>query len=473
MFRNHVHTRHIRRMLTTAAVLPLFAVAACSSGDDGDPGGLDVLDDSTSAATSPSTTIGGATSTPEGTSGEGSAPGATACTPEQADAVGEGFDKAACVSLGADLVSPTLVDDTVWAWVDNDHVAAYDAATGAEVFRADKPKGAIGIDSIAAIEVDGEQMVAAMVAVTDPGDAVNAPSEGWQLLAWPADAAEAGSPEPAIDAFVEVTEGNADPTNSDAFWGNRGVMIDLWYLAYDATEFATYKLPLEYKLPNSEDPTPPEPYYVGTSQDVALGYIEAVDVDARNVAGFFAVDASGEELWNHLSVTPGADDVFVGYEGPTHVEAVWGAYALDITMAESGDGGEVNWYDAATGEEATPTPDELAGANIRGFDNVVITPDGTYLAFSAAEADSDVTRTFILDVASGAITRVNSENELRAESMIGTTLYATSLGAAGGGAVVDVTTGEATPMESGTAPIAVSESFGLFFSDTAFAAPRS
>ena len=50
--------------------------------------------------------------------------------------------------------------------------------------------------------------------------------------------------------------------------------------------------------------------------------------------------------------------------------SVGGDYAIDITMAESGDGGDVKWYDAATGEEATPTPDQLAGANfLLGFNN--------------------------------------------------------------------------------------------------------
>lgn len=100
----------------------------------------------------------------------------------------------------------------------------------------------------------------------------------------------------------------------------------------------------------------------------------------------------------------------------------------------------------------------------------MVTPDGKYLAFSAYNADIDATRNSILDVASGKLTRIDSENELSASSMIGTMLYVTGNGAA----VVDLTTGKATPMQSGTAPIAVSEGFGVFNAADAFVvAPTS
>lgn len=469
MANNHTNRR---RMCAAFGVLPLLA-ATCSSGDDGDGADLEILGDTTAVvATSPVTGTAGP-SAPGVTTREGSAPttpgsgsDSAACTPEQADAVGDGFDPVACVSLGA-LRSPILVDDTVWGQVES-RIAAYDASTGAQVFLSDELKGEL--DSLAVIEVDGQQLVAAMVAAKDPGDAVNAPSEGWQALAWPADAGAAGSSEPVVDILGEGSAYPVDAMNFDAHWGNRGVMVVDQYLRYGAGEFETFTVPEEYEIPESQDPTPPEPFFVGTSQDLLLAYVETVDHnqvsgEPKSFAGFFAVDAGGNELWNHLTSSP-AGDFAVGYSGPAHMRAVWGDYALDITMAESGVGGDVTWYDAATGKESAPTPDQLAGANARGFDSVMTTPDGNFLAFSAYYAPEDATRNYILDVTTGTITRVDSENELTPSAMIAMSLYTSP------GAVVDLTTGAATALQSGTAPVAVSEAFGVFnAADTVVVAP--
>lgn len=107
----------------------------------------------------------------------------------------------------------------------------------------------------------------------------------------------------------------------------------------------------------------------------------------------------------------------------------------------------------------TPTPDELAGTNVRGFEDVKVTPDGRYLAFSAPEAGKS--STVILDVASNALIPVESENKLSVTSMTGTTMYATAEDVTGA-AFVGLTTGAATALASGTAPIAVDERVGVF-----------
>jgi hypothetical protein len=435
--------RTLSRVIASAASLTLL-VAACSgeTGGNDDAGGVD------------DRTVGGEELVPE-----------ARCTAEITDTLPEGFDRESCWAV-VGLVDPVLAGDRVFA-VEFDTeqragtvVVGFDPATGEQVWQSTGLPGPV--IEFAPTEVEGEPGVAVVVTVADEGDAVTEPFDYWGYLAWPADDAGGGQSPPP----VHISTGADNVTFGDLVWTEQGLIInDEHLLRSGDDEFVA----IDHELGFPGDETA---MLVGPSGGLLLWYVMDTGLFADEspdhaIGAWRASRPDGTVAWETpIDVPSGQGEV--SDEEPVNIPALVGGYVLNILVTGGADGAyEVEWLEAATGEQAQPEPEDLAGAIARGVESDTIgitgtaawaTPDGGHLYSRWANGS------VVVDVETGVATPVESDYAIAVNGIDEDVVYGST---DNGRLTIDLATGEATPVEeSRQAPVEINDRYGVFFIPT-------
>lgn len=376
----------------------------------------------------------------------------------------EGFDPATCwVVTGP--IDPVVIGDRVFALLQDGEVpldgitaplvvAAYDAATGERVWASDPLPGPVhGLQPVA---VEGEPGIAVLADEPDEGDAVTSPSVGWGYLAWPADVdvdADGATPvEPAVHVSEPTDETTLELTT--VLWTDQGVLAGDRLLRPGADEFEPVVVdaePMEVDDTYDLDKT-----VVGVAGEVVLAYVSDIAFpaagpdDGNSYVGWRAHHLDGTTAWDAVTSFPNQGEVVISAEGPARLPIVVGDHVVTIAATdESYSDFTVAWLDAATGAEARPTPDDLAGATptggqadvIAGDIATLLSPDGRYLFAQWS------TLALVVDVEAGTVARVASDFDIRGAAIDDSALYATT---DNGSLTIDLATAEADPLPEGT-----------------------
>jgi hypothetical protein len=417
-----------RRAVALAAGIALgVTLVACGGGDDDDSSPLEQGDDDPA---------------PRGEKDDVE----NVCPADTAALLPEGFDPETCWTA-PDADEPVFVGETVFALASEPApaVVAFDVATGAQVWESEPLPSEV--TRMAAVEVDGEPGIAVLVTESDEGDAVNEPSQSWSYLAWPGDVDEESPSEPA----EHITAPTDDTSFAEVRWSDQGLLAGDQLLRPGADEFEQVNTAPEPMVMGDYDI---DESFGGVSGDVLLSYLSGVawlpdgPDNGESFVGWLARDAAGEAVWDNVisGANEGENALFA--EGPARMPVVVGDYALviaatDETYAEF----ELAWVDAATGEAAEPTADDLAGAVpvggvadvIAGEVGTLLSPDGQHLFAWWS------TLALVVDVDAGTVQRVSSDFDIVGESIDDTTVYGST---ENGSFTIDLATAEATALDA-------------------------
>jgi hypothetical protein len=453
--------RTLARTMALAAPLLLLA-GACSGGSGGDD------DDAEAGAPN------GADSEKSGGGDKEAADQGPAadvrCGREVTDTLPEDFDPETCWTL-LRAFSPVLVGDRLFGLrvTGNDDpegsgtvVVGYDLATGEKVWTSGLlPSDAAGL---AAADVDGEPGIAVLVTETDEGDAVTAETTSWGYMAWPADAETDGTGAKSADPPVHITTPYDAPTYTDLVWNDQGLIAYDALLAAGADEFTPFEREPE---PIAVGSFSLSEKLVGPSGDLVLWYVRDIAYDGTSDGavydGWQARKPDGSKAWDSITDVPASDEVVQSAGGLTGLPVLVGGYALTVTATDATNTAfEVEWLDAATGAAATPSADDLAGADALGVlgdslaSDVVaqVAPDGAHVFLSWNEV------AIVVDVEAGTATPVESDFAISAQGIDETAVYGTT---PNGALTVDLATAEATPLEDPLrGPDVVSDDYAVF-----------
>ena len=414
------------------------------------------------------------TSTPTETGGEPSAPSTStdepeepdhACTPGVAAMLPEGFDPETCWTADY-ATNPVFAGDTVFALVTDPMAAAptdgteptpslvaYEADSGKQIWASEPMPGPVS--DMAAAEVDGKPGVGILLTETDEGDALTESSESWGYYAWPGDVDEDTPTEAPVHITAPI---NPDITGSTTVvWTDQGVLAGNQLLKPGATKFVEVTVDTEPVVIGDYDL---DETFVSVSGDTFLSfatgvaYTEGGSEDGDTYNGWVARGADGAQTWDNLKGTPNTDDSLFG-EGPSQMPLVIGDYALTVIPTdEDYTDYTLAWFDAATGEPATPKPADLTGAQPIGgaaavmTNNVaaLLTPNAKYLFLYWS------TLALVIDVEAGTVTRVSSDFEITGTAIDDTTVYGRT---ENGAITIDLATATATAEKEGTEAIQV------------------
>lgn len=412
------------------AIVGALALSACG-GDDG------------------SATTDDAASTAETT--EEAAPSENACTDALVAMLPEGVDPDSCWSV-TDASNPVFVEGTAFTVVDDpaavetgepaSNLVAFDASTGEQIWASDPLPGPIS--QLAATEVDGEPGIGVVVTETDEGDAVTESSEAWGYHAWPADVDE----DTPTEAPVHLTAPTDETSSDRVVWTDQGLLAGNQLLRPGADAFEPVELDTDPILVGDYDL---DESFIGVSGDALLSYVGGVawqpggPEDGETYRGWVARSADGSQIWDTVVGTPNEGDTLFG-EGPIRLVAVVGDHVLTVIPTdETYASYQLEWLDAASGEAAQPTADDLAGSqpvgvstDVMGNDlDALLSPDGKHLFLSWS------TLALVVDVQSGEVTRVASDFEITSRAIDDTTVHAVT---ERGALTIDAATAAATPL---------------------------
>lgn len=340
-------------------------------------------------------------------------------------------------------------------------VAAYDLATGAQVWTSDPLPGEL--QDLAAVDVEGEPGVAVLVTETDDGDAVTASSRALGCVVWSADVDEGSSGEPAVH-LVGPADSEPDSTGSyppslGRRWTDQGLLAgDSLLLRPGADEFEPIADPAEPVMIGGVEL---DGSFGGVSGEgsLILSYVtdwafpsDGPD-DGNDYVGWVARDLEGATVWNRVTSSPHQGEGPDPSDAPERLPLVVGNYALTITPTGSSTDGrstalELEWLDATSGEPAQPTPEDLAGSipvgpmrDADGAKPALLSPDGRHLFVHWP------TSAAIIDVEAGTATFVASDFDMLGTAIDETDVYART---ANGAVTIDQATAEPTPIEGTT-----------------------
>lgn len=440
-----------QRLVAAACVAAL--VAACAGDDDGDP-----LD----GAGPP----GGAEGAGDGGAGRGDGGPAAelACDAGIRPRLPEGFDPDTCWAVPGPI-DPVVIGDRVFALFQDGEVpqdgitaplvvVAYDAATGERAWTSAPLPGTVR--GLHPVEVEGGPGIAVLADEPDEGDAVTSPSVGWGYLAWPADVDGPPTDEPAVHVSEPTDETSLE--FAPVLWTDQGVLAGDRLLRPGADAFEPVVVdaePMEVDETYDLDET-----VVGVAGEVVLAHVSDIAFpaggpdDGNSYVGWRAHHLDGTTAWDAVTSFPNQGDIVISAEGPARLPIVVGDHVVTIAATdETYTDFTVEWLDAATGAEARPTPDDLAGATptggqadvIAGDIATLLSPDGRYLFAQWS------TLALVVDVEAGTVARVASDFAIRATAIDDAAAYATT---DNGSLMIDLATAEAEPLPEDTLAVA-------------------
>lgn len=300
------------------------------------------------------------------------------------------------------------------------------------------------------------------------GDATTAEKRSWRVLAWPTDATT--GTEPVLDSSVINENGGSFGIGSQPVqWGAQGVLWDQHYLDFARKKWTSFVEPGNIELQKNAWDGGTDRVAGGTAAGLSFFWVSENQTNVArkgsdNYTGWVAFDSQAKERWRKIDQQPTKDPF--GTQGAGRQGVLWGDYAIAIALDEQREAGSASYFKADTGEKAQPSPQDFAGRpifgkNQAGDDSVLGSRDGAYVAFSVYDQPHERNGNFVLDVASGKVTRVPSERELTAGCFVGGTLL---LNNDQGGVSFDIATGKATVLETGKAPVYCDGDYGIFFS---------
>jgi hypothetical protein len=439
-----------RRRIVALAAIAALSLAACSGSDEPTSSPTDKNDADTTAP-------------PRSLEPE------NGCTPDIATSVPETLDPDECWTV-PNATSPVFVDDTVFVLADDPnaaesgeaaaYVAAYEAESGTLVWTSEALPGEVR--SMAAAEADGEPAIAVLVIENDEGDAVTEASEAWGYLAWPADVDE-DSP---TEAPVHITTPIGETSSTDVRWTDQGILAGDQLLRPGATAFEQVNVAPDPVVIGDYDL---DETLVGVSGDQLLSYVSGVawteggSEDGDTYLGWVARGADATQTWDFIASSANQAENAIFAEGPARMPIVIGEYALTVIPTdETYTTYQLEWFDAATGDPATPTPADLAGAMPIGGAAAVMTNNVAALLAPSAEHLFVYwsTLALVIDIEAGTVKWVDTDFEITGTAIDDTTVYGRT---ENGTVTIDLATATATAQKEGTEPIvALVGDYGAF-----------